>query len=1307
LKIILHFNRAARYGLLACLVGAALGLSVVRFWLAPQANRFRGELQERVGAMLGETAQIARLSARMRGFNPVLVLKDVRIGDEAGSPLAFEQVRVGLSLWRSLWAGAPALERVELTGARLTLLRRADGSFALAGLKAKGGAPAWLLAEGIVKLKDIELVWRGDAGAERSLGKARLTLSNEGARHRLDAALELPDALGQSLRAIAEFEGDAQRPKAWRGRIYLAGAGLRATDLDGLAAFPLAMRSGQADFKLWLDWNEGALRRARGRVDLERPALVRRGEGGGESRLSLDKLGGWLDWRLEDAGWRLDLRRFSLSLFGQPWPESDIALALARDADGGARSLSAAASYLRFEDIRLLLESVFPLAAVSGESLRGFAPRGELRAARLFYQADGGIGFCGDFAGLGFAAWKQAPGLKGFGGRVCGSDRQGRIDLNVEAGGLSAPALFRRDIQLDALRGVLRWRRTEEEGWLLSGEGLELAAPGLAASARFRYVAAGGREDPRPLPDGEGDVPRPGSEARTPANSPFLDLRASLRDADAARLRDYMPLAAMPKASATWLGEAFDGGIVKRAEILFHGPLDAFPFADQEGAFQAQADAENVELDFDPDWPHLYGVKAKLGFNGANIAIDADSGRIGDIPFKTVRAEILDFIGDGRLHLHGEVETSLPAAMRFLQATPVRRIPERLLKAADPQGAAGLSLRLKIPLDAEKGEVEVDGDVRFENSELHLKTSGLAVRRMNGVLHFTASDLKARGVKGEILGSPASLDVSGEGEDILLGVEGEAGTEALASAFPATFWQSAAGKFGYRLDLRIPESLDAASGPLRARLRADLAGLALRLPPPLGKSAGMPKKLQADWETRGDKSRLDLDYGREAEARLAFGEESGRLRLEGGNVAVGRPSSEAGEAGLGIFAKLDELDADAWRDWLAANLGEASGGTGMREFEIDAARVLRDGEDLGAVSLHGRRGIGDAWTGSVASRYGKGRFQADWPPLGKPALSLDMDALKLPKLSGDDQAAPRGTFDPARLPNLRVRAERLLWREVELGALELETERRAQGLAVKKLAVRKADRSLSLTGGWTRADGKDETRLEGRLSLKSLDRLLTDFGHGGEIRATPLEAGIDLAWSGAPQDFSARRVGGEIKLKLGRGAILKYDPGLSRALGVLNLTTLRRLLLLDFSDLFGKGMAYDGMEGRFHLGAGQATTEGFLIDAVAARIFIAGRVGLIDRDFDQKVAVAPHTLASLPIAGAMVGGAAVGAAIDMAQQLAGRESINIASNHYAITGSWDHPKIARIEGNMTLDMLDRAWTDFKDFSGFGDAGEKP
>jgi uncharacterized protein YhdP len=315
---------------------------------------------------------------------------------------------------------------------------------------------------------------------------------------------------------------------------------------------------------------------------------------------------------------------------------------------------------------------------------------------------------------------------------------------------------------------------------------------------------------------------------------------------------------------------------------------------------------------------------------------------------------------------------------------------------------------------------------------------------------------------------------------------------------------------------------------------------------------------------------------------------------------------------------------------------------------------------------------------------------------------LELDFLSLPKLSDNDP--PANPPDPAGLPALQVHARHLFRQSAELGELDLETEHWTAGMNIKRLNIKAENHEIGMLGSWMRQDGQHLTKLDGTLKVRDLGNFLTLLGYGKEIQHTPTEAGFALNWNGAPQQFSKATVGGDIRLKLGRGSVLQMDPGLGRALGMLNLQTLRRLLLLDFSDLFGKGLAYDGMEGVFTLADGQARTKGFVIDAVAADILLMGRVGLVNQDFDQTISVMPHPLASIPLAGALVGGAAVGAVIDIAHRLVGAEDANIASTNYSVTGTWDDPQIKRIQGSIPLQMINRAWSGIKDMSGFGDRG---
>ena len=75
----------------------------------------------------------------------------------------------------------------------------------------------------------------------------------------------------------------------------------------------------------------------------------------------------------------------------------------------------------------------------------------------------------------------------------------------------------------------------------------------------------------------------------------------------------------------------------------------------------------------------------------------------------------------------------------------------------------------------------------------------------------------------------------------------------------------------------------------------------------------------------------------------------------------------------------------------------------------------------------------------------------------------------------------------------------------------------------------------------------------------------------------------------------------------------------------------------------------------------------------SANIELSGRIGLGDEDFDALVTITPKISSSIPLAGAIAGGPAVGAALFLAQQLMGDSIDRVTRLEYMATGSWDEP----------------------------------
>ena len=124
---------------------------------------------------------------------------------------------------------------------------------------------------------------------------------------------------------------------------------------------------------------------------------------------------------------------------------------------------------------------------------------------------------------------------------------------------------------------------------------------------------------------------------------------------------------------------------------------------------------------------------------------------------------------------------------------------------------------------------------------------------------------------------------------------------------------------------------------------------------------------------------------------------------------------------------------------------------------------------------------------------------------------------------------------------------------------------------------------------------------------------------------------------------------------------------------LLNLSALQRRLTLDFCDIFKKGFSFDSIEGDFLLDSGDAYTNNFVMKGPSAIIEIYGRIGIYDESFDQLVIVTPKIASTLPLAGILAGGPAVGAALFLAEKLVGKQFDRITQVEYLVTGSWSDP----------------------------------
>ncbi|MNV54793.1 hypothetical protein D3C71_1470020 [compost metagenome] len=205
------------------------------------------------------------------------------------------------------------------------------------------------------------------------------------------------------------------------------------------------------------------------------------------------------------------------------------------------------------------------------------------------------------------------------------------------------------------------------------------------------------------------------------------------------------------------------------------------------------------------------------------------------------------------------------------------------------------------------------------------------------------------------------------------------------------------------------------------------------------------------------------------------------------------------------------------------------------------------------------------------------------------------------------------------------------------------------------------------------------TEATANVQTEDLGDLMQRLGYGGQVRSGQGQMQLQVNWNAAPMAFSVANLEGGLSMNLRNGQLLEVEPGAGRVLGLLSVAQLPRRLMLDFRDLFSKGLAFNHVEGAVRFGGGMASTDKIAIEAPAANITIRGQTDLRSQQFDQTIDVNPRSGNLLTVVGAVAGGpvgAAVGAA---ANAVLGKPLGEIGSKTYKVTGPWKDPKVEVID----------------------------
>lgn len=386
------------------------------------------------------------------------------------------------------------------------------------------------------------------------------------------------------------------------------------------------------------------------------------------------------------------------------------------------------------------------------------------------------------------------------------------------------------------------------------------------------------------------------------------------------------------------------------------------------------------------------------------------------------------------------------------------------------------------------------------------------------------------------------------------------------------------------------------------------------------------------------------------------------------------------EDGLHLTWRCATLDLNAWRDWSVGLNRDPNPQPvrtiGLAQLELDIERLQLGGRTLHAFNLQGTP-TARGWELAIKARELAGRIRSGQ------RLTLDLERLDLKPLltatTPDDAPAATTSAAVTDLPSLDLHIERLDWGGQRLGTLDLTLHRDALGMRLPQMRLSAPGLlTASGSGEWQRSRDRHSSRLELALDTAHLARVLTAFGEPAAIEAKTAHARLHLGWPDAPHRFTWARATGQLDLNLTHGRLLDVEPGIGRLLGIVDIGSLGRRLVLDFSDLHQQGFAFEQFSGQIAIQQGQARLDEMRIAGPAATVRITGIADLSRQQLNQRVLIEPRLGSSIAIASAVAGGPVVGAAVYLVDRLTGNTLDRLGRYEYQITGHWNQPTWTRL-----------------------------
>ncbi|MBI1394770.1 MAG: TIGR02099 family protein [Betaproteobacteria bacterium] len=1240
--------RGLRLLVLVGLVAAVVTTGVLRLFLLPNVDRYRGEIASAATEVLGRRVTLGPITGGWTGMRPWLSVRDVTVFDDQDRrALVLERVHLVMG-WSSLLALELRTRALAVDHPDLVVRRDRSGHLFVAGIPMdvqgeRGRFSAWLLAQRRIVVSDARVTWVDELRGARPLDLRDVSfeLGNRGRRHRFRLEARPGFDVGTAVDVRGDFlTGRSRAPATWRGRLYVRAPYLNLGAVREWADLPLTFESGAGEVEGWLDFAAG--RADRLVLDLRVAGTVARFDDG-LPPLDVPECQGRLTWLRTEDGYEASARRLSIGVGGGAYlPPADVVIRRRLASGATPARLQIESDQLDLAPIAYIVNRL-PVDARVRRFFDAHRPVGHLSGMSFSLETPvtGAWKYSGHarFSGLGVLPVGIVPGGRNLSGSLAFDQSGGQIHLDGSNVSLNFPKIFVAPITLDTIAARVDWKVDggNVAVTLRSATGANADASG-SAHGTFEFRQDGAR---------------------------IVDLSAAFQRASAAAVWKYVPKVVGDR-TRQWLRSALLDGVARNGRVRLKGDLRKFPFDDGSGEFEIGANVSGGRLRFEPDWPEIEQVSADLRFSRREMRIDAQGTILGArVESATVRIPDLG-AANPVLEVDGRARGPTAAFARYLDASPVGEMVGSVSRGAVVAGDGSLHLALAIPLDAPH-QTRVSGEFVFANDRIESFLGLPPLENVRATLQFTEKGARVRNGALDIFGTPTRFNVSTRGGDVVnVDARGVADVARVRDRLGVRFLDPWSGRAAWRARATVR------GGRLQLTADSDLKGVAIALPAPLGKKAdeGVPTRVQV--QTRQGDLWVALVAAERASAVAIVSRTADRWRVERGAVDFGGAARLPEEDRLVIRGDFPRVDLDQWiaaAGLIPAEESTAPGGLIPITTDLSIGTLELYGREFHDVSI-GLRRKADLWSAIVSSDEVEGAF--DWLPSGRGTVSAHLSRLRLPDArAGTESGEVVGGED---LPRLSIAADDFRIGSMDLGHLTLDAEPDGSNWLIKKLDVNNPDFHLTAQGGWEMKSGTSRTQLAVRLDASDIGKALQRLNRPrGVTGGTARVAGM-IEWDGTPQRIDLATLSGRLSVEARDGQFAQLDPGIAKLFGILSLQALPKRVALDFRDIFSRGFAFDEITANTVISSGMMRTDDFRMTGASARVTMKGTIDIPHETQDLDVRVIPSVSESLAVGTAFVNPLAgflayiLGKAFDNPLDRA-------VSFDYRISGTWADPVV--------------------------------